>query len=89
MNASSSFDAALMGGPCSFAAFSLPPMASAIPPKVVPRVAIASCNSNECYYMLDRSIEDQGKGMFGRDRCERGLQCGSRLDDRRWCMWRP
>lgn len=44
MKASSSFEPALMGGPCSFAAFSLPPIASAIKPNVVPRVAIESCD---------------------------------------------
>ena len=71
MKASSSFEPALMGGPCSFAAFSLPPIASAIKPNVVPRVAIESCDGNGRYYMLDTSIEDQGKGMLGRDRCER------------------
>ncbi len=46
MKSSSSFELALIGGPCSFA-FSLPPIASAAPAKVVPRVAIASCDSNE------------------------------------------
>lgn len=71
MNASSSFEAALIGGPCSFAAFSLPPIASAIKPKVVPRVAIESCDGNERYYKLDTSMEDQGKGMLGRHRCGR------------------
>ena len=47
MNASSSFELALIGGPCSFA-FSFPPIANAIKPKVVPRVAIESCNRSGC-----------------------------------------
>ena len=45
MNASSSFEPALIGGPCSFA-FSLPRIKNAIAPKVVPRVAIESCEGN-------------------------------------------
>ena len=48
MKASSSFEAALIGGPCSFA-FPLPAIASATRPKVVPRVAIESCDSDGQY----------------------------------------
>ena len=47
MKASSSFEAALIGGPCSFS-FLLPPIANAIMPKVVPRVAIESCSNGGC-----------------------------------------
>lgn len=46
MNSSSSFELALIGGLFSFA-FSLPPIANAVPAANVPRVSIASCDSNE------------------------------------------
>ena len=48
MNASSSFELALICGPFSFA-FSFPDIANAIKPKVVPRVAIESYNSDGRY----------------------------------------
>ena len=47
INSSSSFEPAFIGGPFSFA-FPVPRIASAIPAPVVPRVAIASCDSHEC-----------------------------------------
>ena len=60
MNASSSFEPALIGGPCSFA-FSLPPIANAIMPKVVPRVAIESCENSGCQETLATLVEDERK----------------------------
>lgn len=89
MNASSSFEAALIGGPCSFA-FSLPPIANAIKPKVVPRVAIESCSSSSgCQSMLATLVEDEGKREASGRKDGRNVQHGSRLDDQRLCIGRP
>ena len=92
MNAS--FEPALIGGPCSFA-FSLPPIANAIKPKVVPRVAIESCNNGGCQETLATLVEDERKREFLGEKMEETHNMGADLttedcilgDHTRECQW--
>ena len=99
MNASSSLLFASIGGPLAFSFFE-PPMASAAPPKAVPRVAMASYSTRESssqleswrYRTIGVLVHSPVGGFAGTVRFGTwgaDVPRVSRFGGRRWCRLRP